>query len=93
MSAAAIPALPAAEVRAALHQMQWERAAALLAANDRALRASLAAAPADPAPWRALLAEHDALMAELLARRDEAADALARLRLGRRRARAYGEAR
>lgn len=89
---ATVPALPEAEIRAALHAEQWEHAFGLLADHDRAVREALdgvelAALPA--APWRELLERQCVLLADLTLVRDETARNLARLGRDRRGALAY----
>lgn len=89
---AAVPRLPEAEVRAALHAEQWERAFELLDEHDRELRLALdgvdLAGPA-AAPWRELLERQNALLGDLTLVRDEIARNLARLGRDRRGALAY----
>ena len=88
----AVPPLPEAEVRAALHAEQWELAFSLLAEHDRALREALDGV--DPTtlssgPWRDLLRQQNALLADLTVVRDETAATLARMGRERRGALAY----
>lgn len=88
----AIPALPEADVRAAMHAQQWERAFELLAEHDRALHQALASAELSTLsaePWRELLAQQHALLADLVVMRDETAAILARMGRERRGALAY----
>lgn len=83
--------LPADEVRMAVAGEDWPRALALLDGYDAALRSRLA----DPArvctreDCTRLLAAHQALQQELLAARDAAAAALARVQRERRGVNAY----
>ena len=86
------PALPEADIRAAMHAQQWERAFELLADHDRALREALGSADLSQlpsAPWRELLDQQAALLGDLVALRDETAEILARMGRERRGALAY----
>jgi len=90
--APAVPALPEAQVRAAMHAQQWELAIALLADHDLALRDALGSADLSQIsaePWRELLAQQNALLADLVVMRDETAAILARMGRERRGALAY----
>lgn len=87
-----IPRLPDTEIRAAIDAGQWQDAAELLAAHDRELRQALA--DIDPAslprePWLALLHAQQALLEDMRACRDQAAQALAQLGRDRRGVLAY----
>ena len=88
--AIALPILPAEEIRAAAATGDWVRATELVRGHDHAVRAAWIDPPAEeqlPA-WRDLLAEQQ-LMLELQQRRDEAADAIARLQREGRAAHRY----
>jgi hypothetical protein len=88
----AVPALPEADVRAALQAEQWDLAFGLLEDHDRALRAALDGvdlATLSAGPWRDLLAQQTALLADLTVVRDETARTLARMGRERRGALAY----
>lgn len=88
----AVPTLPEAEIRAALHAEQWEHAFSLLEAHDRALREALdgmEVATLSAGPWRDLLDQQTALLADLTVVRDETARTLARMGRDRRGALAY----
>lgn len=89
---AAAPHLPEAELRAALHAEQWERAIELLEEHDRALRIALDGIDLTgpgAAPWRELLERQTSLLGDLTLVRDEIARNLARLGRDRRGALAY----
>ncbi|HET6434488.1 MAG TPA: hypothetical protein VFG18_02100 [Xanthomonadaceae bacterium] len=89
--AIALPILPAEEIRAAAATGDWVRATELVRGHDHAVRAAWIDPPAEeqlPA-WRDLLAEQQQLMLELQQRRDEAADAIARLQREGRAAHRY----
>ena len=88
----AVPALPEAQVRAAMHAQQWELAIELLAEHDRVLRETLGSeklSGLSAEPWRDLLAQQQALLADLVVMRDETAAILARMGRERRGALAY----
>ncbi len=88
----AVPPLPEAQVRAALHAEQWDDAFALLAEHERALHEALDdvdLATLSAAPWRELLQQQSALLADLTVVRDETAATLARMGRERRGALAY----
>lgn len=87
-----VPALPEAQVRAAMHAQQWEHAIALLAEHDRVLREALGSvdfSQRSAEPWRDLLAQQNALLGDLVVMRDETAAILARMGRERRGALAY----
>lgn len=89
---AAVPVLPEAEVRAAMHAQRWEHAFDLLAGHDRELRESLESVDltkTPAAPWRELLERQTALLQDLTVMRDETAAILARMGRERRGALAY----
>jgi hypothetical protein len=86
------PALPEAQVRAAMHAQQWEAAIELLAEHDRLLREALGAADLSQLsaePWRDLLRQQNALLGDLVVMRDETAAILARMGRERRGTMAY----
>lgn len=88
----AVPPLPEADIRAAMHAEQWELAFTLLDEHDRALRDALDGvelATLAAGPWRELLAQQSALLADLTVVRDETARTLARMGRERRGALAY----
>lgn len=90
----AVPPLPEAEVRAAVHAGLWEEAMELLARHDRELRQALDGADVSQlsaGPWRELLEHQTALLGDLSLIRDETARTLARLGRDRRGALAYRE--
>jgi len=87
-----VPALPEAEVRAAMHAQQWEVAIGLLAEHDRVLREAMESADLSQLsaqPWRELLEQQNALLGDLVVMRDETAAILARMGRERRGALAY----
>jgi len=87
-----VPALPEAEVRAAMHAQQWEVAICLLAEHDRVLREAMESADLSQLsaqPWRELLEQQNALLGDLVVMRDETAAILARMGRERRGALAY----
>jgi hypothetical protein len=87
-----IPVLPIRAVRQALDAGEWDRASALLADHERAVRDAVAAAPPDSASrghWLALLQAQRELMEQLQAARGNAGSALQRLRQSHRGAAAY----
>jgi len=87
-----VPALPEAQVRAAMHAQQWEVAIELLADHDRVLRTALESADVSSAsagPWRELLAQQQSLLGDLVVMRDETAAILARMGRERRGTLAY----
>lgn len=87
-----VPALPAANVRAAIGAGDWAQATALLAEHQRVLVSALSKtdlARESVAPWRELLLEQRALQDELRAARDEAGRELDKLGRGHRGARAW----
>jgi len=88
----AVPALPEAQVRAAMHAQQWDVAVELLADHDRVLRAALDGidlSQVSAEPWRELLAQQNVLLGDLVVMRDETAAILARMGRERRGALAY----
>lgn len=88
----AVPALPEAEIRAALNAEQWEHAFGLLVEHDRVLREVLDGVELSgpsAAPWRELLERQNTLLADLTLVRDETARHLARLGRDRRGTLAY----
>lgn len=88
----AVPHLPEADIRAALRAEQWDHAFDLLAQHDRDLRDALGnvdLATLAAGPWRELLEQHNALLADLTVVRDETAATLARMGRERRGALAY----
>ena len=87
-----VPALPEAQVRAAMHAQHWEVAIELLADHDRVLRQALESvdfSQASAEPWRELLAQQQSLLGDLVVMRDETAAILARMGRERRGALAY----
>jgi len=87
-----VPALPEAQVRAAMHAQQWDVAIELLADHDRVLRSALDCvdlSQISAEPWRELLAQQNALLGDLVVMRDETAAILARMGRERRGALAY----
>ncbi|MDR0182946.1 hypothetical protein [Lysobacter arvi] len=87
-----VPALPEAQVRAAMHAQQWELAIELLAEHDRVLRQAFESpdlSTLSAEPWRELLAQQTALLADLVVMRDETAAILSRMGRDRRGALAY----
>ena len=90
-----MPVLPGGQIRAAIAAEDWDLASELLEVHERALAHALAAvdpATEPQAPWRELLAAQRALVAELLAARDDAARALDKLGQDQRAARAWQRA-
>lgn len=89
--ASVLPVLPTEDIRAAAAAGDWGRATDLVRGHDHAVRAAWIDPPPEaqlPA-WRELLAEQQTLMQELQQRRDQAAEALARLQRERRAAHRY----
>src|SRR5690606_24000890 len=87
-----IPVLPVDGIRAAIAADAWDRATALLRADDRAVVAAVSAvdfSTRPQAPWRTLLDAQQALAAEVQAARDEVGRSLNKLGQDQRGARAW----
>jgi hypothetical protein len=87
-----IPVLPIRAVRQALDAGEWDRASALLAEHERAVRDAVAAEPPDArsrTQWLTLLQAQRDLMEQLQSARSQAGSALQRLRQSHRGAAAY----
>lgn len=87
-----IPALPVAALDQALDAGDFDRARALLAGYEHAVRDAIAAQPPDAgsrSAWLDLLREQRLLAERLQRARDQAGAAMRRLRQGQRRAAAY----
>lgn len=87
-----IPVLPTGEIRAAIAAEDWDLATELLEVHDRTVATALAGVDlsTEPqGPWRELLAAQKALVAELLAAREDVARALDKLGQDQRGARAW----
>jgi len=90
-----IPALPTAQVRAAIAADDWALAGTLLAEHDAAVAAACAGPGFEQAPreaWQDLLDAQRALAGEIRTGRDEAARALDKLGQDKRGARAWQQA-
>ena len=87
-----IPALPIRAVRQALDAGEWDRASALLAEHERAVRDAVAAEPPDSRSrdtWLTLLQAQRELVEQLQTARSNTGSALQRLRQSHRGAAAY----
>jgi hypothetical protein len=92
---AVIPQLPAAEVRAAIADEDWDLASSLVQAYGEAVVAAASAVDFDReprGPWLDLLAAQRILADEILSARDAAAHALEKLGRDQRGARAWHRA-
>lgn len=90
-----IPELPAAEVRAAIADEDWELASALVQAYGEAVVAAAGQVDFDRqprGPWLDLLAAQRVLVDEIVAARDATARALEKLGRDQRGARAWHRA-